>query len=214
MMNALILVDLQNDFMPGGALAVREGDQVVPVANAMMRHFPIVVATQDWHPADHGSFARNHEGKSEFEMGELAGRSQMLWPVHCVQGSEGAALVSGLEHGKITKNFYKGTRREVDSYSGFYDNGGNFSSGLAEWLREQRVDSVTVMGLATDYCVKFTALDALNEGFATSLFLPGCRGVDLMAGDIERAVAEMEAAGVSILSSAKLFEEKAGGSGD
>ena len=129
-MRALILVDIQNDFVPGGALAVREGDRVVPIANALMPQFEIVVATQDWHPADHGSFAANHAGRKVGDVIELNGLPQVLWPVHCVQGTAGAEFVAGLDVSKVAKVFRKGTDREIDSYSGFYDNGHRRSTGL------------------------------------------------------------------------------------
>jgi nicotinamidase/pyrazinamidase len=197
-MNALILVDLQNDFLPGGALGVPGGDEVIPLANRLMDDFDIVVATQDWHPPDHGSFAANHPGRQVFEMIDLHGLPQTLWPVHCVQGTPGAEFAPGLDAGRITRVFRKGTRPEVDSYSGLFDNGRRHSTGLAEWLREQGVKRVTVCGIATDYCVKFTALDAVAEGFEVTLHLPACRGVDLQTGDIAAAVEAMREKGVRI----------------
>jgi nicotinamidase/pyrazinamidase len=195
---ALILVDLQNDFLPGGALAVPEGDRVIPIANRLMDDFEIIVATQDWHPANHGSFAVNHPGKEVFEVTELNGLPQVLWPVHCVQGTKGAEFAPGLEVGKITKVFRKGTDPAIDSYSGFYDNGHSKSTGLSEWLKEKGVKRVTVCGLATDYCVKFTALDAVAEGFEVKLDVAASRGVNLVPGDVERAVEEMREKGVEI----------------
>jgi nicotinamidase/pyrazinamidase len=198
---ALVLVDLQYDFMPGGALAVAHGDATLPVAQRMMRKFDTVVATQDWHPRDHGSFAANHAGKKPYEMIELGGLSQVLWPVHCVQGSRGAELHDTLDAKRITKVFQKGTDPAVDSYSGFYDNGHRRSTGLADWLRAQAIDEVYVLGLATDYCVKFTALDARKEGFDVFLIEDGCRSVELAAGDGDKAIAEMRAAGATIVES-------------
>jgi nicotinamidase/pyrazinamidase len=195
---ALILVDLQNDFLPGGALAVPEGDRVVPIANRLMDDFKVIVATQDWHPSDHGSFAANHPGKEVFEVTELNGLPQVLWPLHCVQGTNGAEFAPGLEVGRITKVFRKGTDPAIDSYSGFYDNGHRKSTGLGEWLKEQGVKRVTVCGLATDYCVKFTALDAVAEGFEVTLDAAASRGVNLVPGDVDRAVEEMRARGVEI----------------
>jgi len=196
--HALILVDIQNDFLPGGALAVPEGDQIIPLANRFMNDFEIIVATQDWHPHDHGSFAANHPGRQLYEVIDLNGLPQVLWPVHCVQGSSGADFAPGLDIGRITRVFQKGTDPGIDSYSGLYDNGHRRSTGLAEWLGEHGVGRLTVCGLATDYCVKFTALDALAEGFEVTLHLPASRGVNLQPGDVDRAVEEMRAKGVRI----------------
>ena len=203
-MRALILVDIQNDFLPGGALAVPDGDAVVPVANALMPGFSRVVATQDWHPADHGSFAANHPGRRPGEVIALGGLSQVLWPVHCVQGTRGAELADGLERGRIGRVFVKGTDPEIDSYSGFFDNERRKSTGLGEFLRAAGVDEVVVLGLATDYCVKFTALDALSLGLRTVLVVDGCRGVELQAGDSARAIEAVRAAGGVVVTSAEL----------
>ena len=197
-MKALILVDIQNDFLPGGALAVAGGDEIVSLANRLMEDFEIVVATQDWHPPDHGSFAANHPGKEVYESIDLHGLPQTLWPVHCVRDTSGAEFAPGLDVRRITRVFQKGTRPEVDSYSGFYDNGHRHGTGMADWLREQGVTHLTICGLATDFCVKFTALDAVREGFQVSLALSACRGVNLMAGDVDKAVEEMRGAGVDI----------------
>lgn len=197
---ALVLVDLQYDFCPGGALAVARGDETIAVANRVARHFDLVVATQDWHPADHGGFAASHEGAEPYQVIELHGLKQVLWPVHCVQDTRGAALHDDLT-ATIAKVFQKGTDPTVDSYSGFWDNGKRKATGLASWLRDQGVRSVYVLGLATDYCVKFTALDACAEGFATYLIEDGCRGVELKPGDSDRAVEEMRASGVVVLES-------------
>lgn len=197
-MNALLLIDIQNDFLPGGALAVPEGDAVIPIANRLMENFEIIVATQDWHPADHGSFAANHPGQRLFEKIDLHGLEQTLWPVHCVQGTAGAAFAPELDSERITQVSRKGTDPRIDSYSGFYDNGHRQSTGLAGWLRERQVTHLTLCGLATDYCVKFTALDAIQEGFAVTLHLTACRGVNLRPGDVDAAVQEMANAGVMI----------------
>lgn len=198
---ALVLVDVQNDFCPGGALAVAKGDEVVEVANRMQRHFEVVVATQDWHPREHGSFAANHEGKEPYQVIDLDGLPQVLWPVHCVQGTTGADLHAGLERMRIAKVFHKGADPTVDSYSGFHDNGRRHSTGMGEWLKAHGVDTVFVMGLATDYCVKFTALDAQQDGFHTYLVVDGCRGVELKPGDSDAAVEAMRGAGVVVLDS-------------
>jgi len=200
MKKALILVDVQNDFVPGGALPVPNGADVVAVANKAMRHFDLVVATQDWHPADHRSFASQHKGGKVGDMVDLCGLQQMLWPDHCVQNSKGAELVQDLEMKKIDKVFHKGIDRNVDSYSGFFDNGHRNATGLDAYLKEQGVDEVTIMGLATDYCVKFTALDAIRQGFKASLIIEGVRGVEVNKGDCEKAIDEMKKAGVEIVS--------------
>ncbi|HEX7653548.1 MAG TPA: bifunctional nicotinamidase/pyrazinamidase [Verrucomicrobiae bacterium] len=204
-MKALILVDIQNDFLPGGALAVPEGDQVVPVANALMAKFPLVVATQDWHPANHGSFAVNHPGRQVYESVELNGLPQTLWPVHCVQNTPGAELAYGLHQESIVAIFPKGTDAGIDSYSGLYDNGHRRSTGLGEWLQARGVTEVFVCGLATDYCVKFTALDAQKMGFRTTLVEDACRGVNLDPGDVAMAIQEMRAAGIAVVSSRELL---------
>jgi len=202
-MNALILVDIQNDFVPGGALAVQDGDAVVPVANRLQQigRFDVVVATQDWHPPDHGSFAANHPGRKPGEVIQLNGLPQVLWPVHCVQNTQGARFVDGLVTTGIDQIFTKGTDPAVDSYSGFFDNGHRRSTGLGDFLKNRGVTDVYILGLATDYCVKFTALDARTLGFNTFLIEDGCRGVELEPGDVERAIQEMQAAGVTITNS-------------
>jgi nicotinamidase/pyrazinamidase len=200
-MKALILVDLQNDFLPGGALAVPNGDAVIPLANRLQPAFPLVAATQDWHPPDHGSFAANHPGRKVFEQIELNGLPQTLWPAHCVQGTAGADLAPGLERDHIAKVFPKGTDPAIDSYSGFYDNGHRRATGLGDWLKNNGVTEVFLCGLATDYCVKFTALDAVSLGFKTHLIEDACRGVNLNPGDVAQALQEMQTAGVHITQS-------------
>lgn len=198
MKSALIVVDVQNDFCPGGALAVPDGHAVVPVINRLMDRVDIVVATQDWHPADHGSFASRHAGQRPFEIIELAGLPQVLWPDHCVQGTPGAELRSDLAIQRITRVFRKGRDATVDSYSGFFDNARRRATGLGDWLRGQGVEAVLVGGLATDYCVQFTALDAASLGLATTVVAPACRGIDARPGDIEAAFAKMRQAGVRV----------------
>lgn len=202
-MNALILVDLQNDFCPGGALAVKEGDQVIPIANKLIEKFDLVIATQDWHPADHGSFAANHLWRHPGQVIDLNGLSQVLWPMHCVQDSFGAEFVPSLNTDKITAVFQKGTDKEVDSYSGFFDNGHRKATGLHDYLQEKGVTTLYVMGLATDYCVKFTALDAVDLGYNVNLVLEGSRGVNLNEGDVDKAIEEMKERGVVVLESVK-----------
>ena len=200
-MRALILIDLQNDFLPGGALAVREGDQVIPIANRLQGHFDRVVATQDWHPEGHESFAANHEGRQPGEVIDLHGLTQVLWPVHCTKGSLGAELAPDLETGSIDAVFRKGTDPEIDSYSGFFDNGRRRDTGLGDYLKAQGIQEVYILGLATDYCVRYSALDAASLGFDTYLITDGCRGVELQAGDIAGALREMEAHGVHLMES-------------
>jgi nicotinamidase/pyrazinamidase len=204
-MKALILVDIQNDFLPGGALAVPHGDAVIPVVNKLHPVFPIVVATQDWHPPDHGSFAANHAGKKVFEQIDLNGLPQTLWPVHCVQHTPGAALASTLDQHRVHKVFHKGTDPGIDSYSGLFDNGHRKSTGLGEWLKGKGVKEVFVAGLATDYCVKFTALDAAQFGFKTHLVEDASRGVNLRPDDVKNAIDEMKRAGIQIVQSADIL---------
>jgi nicotinamidase/pyrazinamidase len=203
-MKALILVDIQNDFLPSGALAVPNGDEVIPVANQLQRVFPLVVATQDWHPPNHGSFAANHPGRKIFEQIDLNGLPQTLWPVHCVQNTAGAQLAPGLHRERIAKVFPKGTDPAVDSYSGLFDNGRRHSTRLGEWLKAQDVAEVYVCGLATDYCVKFTALDAARMGFKTYLIEDASRGVNLRPEDVPRGIEEMQQAGIKIVTSTEL----------
>jgi nicotinamidase/pyrazinamidase len=203
-MKALILTDIQNDFLPGGALAVPDGNAIVPVANWLQAAFPLVVATQDWHPANHGSFAANHPGKKPFEQITLNGLPQTLWPVHCVQGTPGADFAATLNRDRIAKIFQKGTDSGLDSYSALFDNAHRKSTGLGEWLKGNGIEEVYICGLATDYCVKSTALDAVEMGFRTWVVLDACRGVKLHPGDVEKAVEEMREAGVQIVRSEEL----------
>lgn len=202
MRRALLVVDVQNDFLPGGALAVRDGDQVIPVINALMPQYAHVVATQDWHPADHGSFAAHHPGHAPGAVIDLDGLPQVLWPVHCVQETPGAAFAQQLNTARVDHVVRKGTDARIDSYSGFYDNGHLRATGLTEHLRRQGIDEVDVVGLAADYCVKFTALDALREGFRVRLYVDATRGVDLTPGNTERAFEALSQAGVTLLTSA------------
>ena len=200
--NALIVVDLQNDFMPGGALPTANGHDVVAIANKLIPYFYVVVASQDWHPAHHGSFASQHAGKSPGEHVHLAGIDQILWPDHCVQGSEGAKLVVDLNLLDIEKIFHKGTDSSIDSYSTFFDNAHRRETGLQHFLTEKGVKDVYLLGLATDYCVKFSALDAIHLGFNTYVVVDGCRGVELVLGDSEKALDDMKGAGAHLINSA------------
>lgn len=200
-MQALLLVDIQNDFCPGGTLAVPDGDAVIPVANRLMDQADLIVATQDWHPAHHGSFASNHAGRKPFELGDLAGLPQVLWPDHCVQWAGGAQFHPGLDTTRIARVFPKGTDPTIDSYSGFFDNGKRKATGLGEWLKNQAVTEVLICGLATDYCVKATAIDAVHLGFRTILIEDACRGVGMAPQDVPDALTAMRAAGVHVTAS-------------
>lgn len=200
-MEALLIVDVQYDFLPGGSLAVPDGDKVIPVINSLQSKFETVVATQDWHPKNHGSFASNHPGKRVGEIIELSGENQILWPDHCIQGTHGAEFHKNLNRDKWKKVFRKGTNPLVDSYSGFYDNNRREDTGLSNYLKKQGVEKVYIAGLAADYCVKFTVMDALKEGFETVLLEDATKGVNLSKDDTERAITEMEKAGARILPS-------------
>lgn len=204
MARALLLIDLQYDFCPGGALAVARGDETIPIANLLSAKFDTVVATQDWHPPTHKSFAVNHPGKQPYELIDLDGLPQVLWPAHCVQGTPGCGLHAALDLTRLTKVFHKGTDPSIDSYSGFFDNGHRKATGLGDWLKGRGVDDVVVMGLATDYCVKFTSLDARKLGMRVAVVADGCRGVELKPGDCERAFAEMREAGCTIFTSTEV----------
>ena len=204
-MRALIVVDLQNDFMPGGALAVPHGDRVVAVANRLMPKFDVVAASQDWHPRNHGSFASHHEGCKPGDFVELGGLRQVLWPDHCVQDTVGAAFHDDLDASAIDRVYRKGVDAEIDSYSAFFDNAHRRSTGLGDYLRGQGVDEVYLLGLATDYCVRFSALDAVGEGFRTAVIEDGCRGIDLEPGDVKSSLDEMRKAGARVITSDEVF---------
>ena len=193
----LIVIDVQNDFCPGGALAVSGGDEIVPLVNAQMRRFEHVVLTQDWHPAGHSSFASQHKGKSAFETVQMPYGSQTLWPDHCVQGTNGAEFHHGLEVDQAQLIIRKGFRREVDSYSAFFENDHATPTGLGGYLKERGLGKVTFCGLATDYCVAYSALDARRLGLEVSVLLDACRGIDL-GGSMEAMLGKMRDAGVSL----------------
>lgn len=182
---ALLLIDLQNDFCVGGSLAVPAGDEVIAVANQLMPYFKTIIATQDWHPDNHSSFVS-------------------LWPVHCVQNTKGAQLHPDLHTQSITKIIQKGMDPAVDSYSAFYDNNHLKSTGLTDWLREKKISILYLMGLATDYCVKFSALDAIADGFTVYLIEEGCRGINAEKHGIENALQEMQDSGVVLIHASNL----------
>lgn len=197
---ALIVIDVQNDFCPGGALAVTEGDAVVPVANRLMQRFDHVVLTQDWHPDDHSSFAANNPGRDAFSLIDMPYGPQVLWPVHCVQGTAGAAFHKDLETDRASLIIRKGYRSEIDSYSAFFENDHTTSTGLAGYLRERAVEHLVMVGLATDFCVRFSAVDAAKLGFKVTLLEDGCRAIDL-DGSLAAARAELTEHGITVTTS-------------
>ena len=202
-MKALLLIDIQNDFVPGGALAVPEGNQIIHLSNQLQEKFDLVVATQDWHPANHKSFASNHEGKQIFEKTELHGLEQVLWPDHCVQGTPGAEFCTTLDMNKVEAIFRKGMNPEIDSYSGFYDNGRLKTTALADFLRSKQVTEVYLAGLAADFCVYFSAKDALHEGFKATIIEDATRAID--PAGFEQAKADLVSRGGSIMYSSILL---------
>lgn len=201
-MKTLIIVDAQIDFMPGGALEVKGGDRIIPVINKILPQFDLVVATQDWHPRNHKSFAVNHSGKKEFEIIELNGLEQKLWPPHCVQETKGADFHPDLKTGRIEAIFRKGMDPEIDSYSGFYDNGHKKSTGLSGYLREKGATQLYFCGLAADICVYFSLLDALKEGFSATLIEDAA--VPLIPEEFGRIKDDIQQKGGKIISSNEL----------
>ena len=194
---ALIVVDVQNDFCPGGALGVAGGDEIVPMINGLIGRFEHVVLTQDWHPAGHSSFASSHPGKNPFEMIAMPYGAQTLWPDHCVQGSVGAEFHPALEWTRAELLIRKGFRPQIDSYSAFFENDRRTPTGLSGYLRDRGIKKVTLCGLATDFCVAFSALDAVTQGFSTSVMLDACRGIDLN-GSLHAMITRMRDAGVEL----------------
>jgi len=203
-MKALLIIDVQNDFLPGGALAVKEGDQIIPVINELQKKFDFIVATQDWHPSGHGSFAANHQGKNPGDFVQLGNVDQVLWPVHCVQGSPGADFHQDLDQTKWKRIIQKGTNPYVDSYSGFFDNDRRENTGLSQYLKENGIEEVVVTGLATDYCVKFTVLDAIKEGFEATVLTDATKAVNLSPQDYDAAIKEMVKSGADAKTSREI----------
>ncbi|WP_373398825.1 bifunctional nicotinamidase/pyrazinamidase [Algoriphagus halophilus] len=203
---ALVIVDVQNDFLPGGALAVQEGDQIIPTINSLQEHFQFIVATQDFHPANHGSFASNHPGKKVGEFIGLGGMDQILWPDHCVQGTSGASFHPDLKQDKWKAIFQKGKNPEVDSYSGFFDNARKGDTGLGKYLKVHRIKKVYIAGLALDYCVKFTALDAHGLGFETYLIVDATRAVNVDPMDGDFAIEELLGLGIKLINSQEILK--------
>ena len=203
--NALIMTDIQLDFCRGGTLAVNEGDQIIPVVNAIAATFDKVIATQDWHPADHLSFAANHPGKNIYDTVELGGAPQVLWPTHCVQGSPGAGFHPDLDLRPIDLVIRKGTNRHIDSYSAFMENDKKTQTGLEGFLKGLGISQLFFTGLATDYCVFYSALDAVNLGFDVFVVLDACRGVNVPENNVEHAKKEMARQGVTLIQSGDLL---------
>ena len=203
---ALIIVDMQYDFLEGGALETLGGTEIIKPINELQSKFDLIVATQDWHPEGHGSFASSHPGRSIGEVIDLNGLDQVLWPDHAIQESHGAELVAELDQSRIARVFQKGMNPEVDSYSGFYDNGHRGDTGLDAYLKEKGVTQVYVVGLALDYCVKFTALDATRAGYDTTLIVDASRAVNLQPDDGVNAVEMMKAEGVRTINASDLLE--------
>lgn len=201
-MTALIIVDVQRDFLPGGALAVPEGDAIIPVLNRIQAHYNVVALTQDWHPPNHLSFASNHPGRKPLEVIELGGLPQVLWPDHCVWNTPGAAVADALDTGRAAAIFRKGMDPRVDSYSGFFDNGRRHKTGLAEWLRGLGVTEVHVAGLAADYCVAWTAMDACDLGFRTVIVEDATRPIS--AEGFMRMKEDLRARGIRVEPSRQL----------
>jgi len=199
-MRALLIVDMQNDFCPGGALPVPEGDAIMPLINRLADAFDHVLQTQDWHPANHQSFASQHDGKAPYDTVEMAYGTQVLWPDHCVQGTEGAAFHSDLDTTQSELIIRKGFRPTIDSYSAFFENDGTTPTGLTGYLKERGIDELFVCGLATDFCVKWSALDGRKQGFDVFVIEDATRGID-QDGSLAQAWKEMNEAGVQVISS-------------
>lgn len=203
-MKALLIVDLQNDFCPGGTLAVPDGDEIVPTINKLINVFNIVIQTQDWHPADHSSFASSHEGKDPYDTITVDYGEQVLWPDHCVQGSMGAEFHPDLNPLKTQVIIRKGFRKAIDSYSTFFENDQKTSTGLTGYLKERGITDLYTVGLATDFCVKWSVLDGIDEGFNMYIVEDAVKGIDLN-GSLELAWKEMKEKGVNVTSSQKLL---------
>lgn len=197
---ALIIIDVQNDFCPGGALAVPDGDAILPAIAHLSTHFTNIILTQDWHPSDHHSFASNHQGRKPYETISLAYGDQVLWPDHCIQGEVGAEFHNNLDINQAQLIVRKGFRPKIDSYSAFFENDHQTTTGLSGYLHERGIEDLYFCGLATDFCVSYSAIDARKQGFAASVFMDSCRAIDLN-GSLEFAQTQMHQSGVTFLQS-------------
>lgn len=202
--NAILIIDVQNDFCPAGALAVNEGDKVVPVINSILNKFYKIIATQDWHPNEHISFASNHKGRNVYDVIEIDGIQQVLWPIHCVAGTYGADFHKGLNISNFHLILRKGTNARIDSYSAFRENDKKTLTGLSGYLKALNIEQVFVVGLATDYCVYYSAMDAVRYGFETYVIIDACRGVDVPKNNIQSAICSMESNSIKIIDSSDL----------
>ena len=196
-MKTLVIVDLQNDFIKGGSLEVPDGESIVDPINNIINNYDLILATKDWHPKDHVSFASNHQNKIVGDIITLNGIDQVLWPDHCVQNTFGSDFPESLNVSNLKKVIYKGIEKQIDSYSGFFDNGKIRSTGLSDYLKEKGVKKIDYVGLATDYCLKHTALDSLSEGFKTRVLVNCIKGID--AKGCERALKEMKSKGIELI---------------
>jgi nicotinamidase/pyrazinamidase len=201
----LIVVDVQNDFCPGGALQIKDGDSIIPLINRIMDRFDLVVATQDWHPQNQVSFASNNPGKNIYDQINISGIAQTLWPDHCIQGTKGAEFHDDLDLSKFCLILRKGMNPLVDSYSAFIENDRNTETGLAGYLKALKVREIFICGLATDYCVYYSAMDSLRYGFRCNVIIDATRGVDVPEGSIGAVVSEMKNKGISVISSDELL---------
>ena len=196
-MKTLVLVDIQNDFLKGGSLAVPEGEKIIKPINKIIKQYDLVIATKDWHPKNHISFASNHSDKKIGDIINVNGIDQVLWPDHCIQNSYGSDFPEQLDISKLAKVVYKGSNANIDSYSGFFDNGNFRSTGLSDYLKSKNINKIDYVGLATDYCLKYTALDSVSEGFKTRVLVDCIRGIDKKGSEL--ALNKMNSKGVELI---------------